>query len=181
MSLAVAGPGFKVFMVKELELSAATIGVLTALTSLTALVGQRWWGMQYNKLGDMGIFRITGLLIPIWPFIWLVTTSAWHVAFINFAAGLTWSGYNLAVFNLLLSLTPDRGRERYVAVYQTAVFLSACIAPLLGAWLADTIGFRALFGLSGFGRLAATVLFFGLIAQRSGYRERRQHAAHPGD
>lgn len=181
LSVQLAGPFFNVFMLRELQLNAATIGVLTTVTNVTSLIGQRWWGMRYGKLGDMGIFRITGLIIPFMPFIWAVATSAWHVAFINLMGGFIWSGYTLAQFNLLLSLTPERGRERYVAVYQTCIFLSAFVAPLLGAWLSDWMGFRALFALSGVGRLAATVLFFRLMAFRSTESERRQNAANSSD
>ena len=178
LALSMAGPFFNVFMVRDLGMNAASIGLVTATTNFTSLIGQRWWGMQYSKLGDMGIFRITGLVIPILPFFWTIAFSPWHVGVINFVGGLAWSGYTLATFNLLLSLTPDQGRERYVAVYQTSVFLAACVAPLLGAWLSDLLGFRLLFALSGAGRLLATVLFFRLIAQRSSGRERRQSAAH---
>ncbi len=181
LSLQVSAPFFNVFLVKDLGGTAAIIGVVQAINSMSALIGQRWFGARYGKMGDMGIFRLTGLVIPVLPFIWAGIQSPWHVGFINGIGGFMWAGYNLAQFNLLLSLTPERGRERFVAIYQTIVFFSACVAPLAGAWLVDVIGFRALFALSGAGRLAATLLFFRLIAARQGARQRRPSAAHSSD
>jgi MFS family permease len=49
-----------------------------------------------------------------------------------------------------------------VALYQTVVFTSAVLGPLLGGWLADTVGFKPVFALSGAGRLLAMGLFVWL-------------------
>ncbi|MCW5881346.1 MAG: MFS transporter, partial [Anaerolineae bacterium] len=77
-----------------------------------------------------------------------------------------WAGYTLAQFNLLLSMTPDRGRERYVALYQTAVFFAAFLGPLIGASLVNQMGYRLMFVLSAIGRLVATALFIQLMTRR---------------
>jgi MFS family permease len=62
---------------------------------------------------------------------------------------------------LLLILTPDEQRPRAVALYQTAVFFSAVVGPLLGGYLADAVSFKLLFGLSGIGRLLGMIIFLG--------------------
>jgi MFS family permease len=77
-------------------------------------------------------------------------------------AGLVWAGYNLANFALLLELTPASHRPQAVALYQTVVFASAVAGPLLGGWLADTFGFRVVFGTSGAGRLIGIALYVWL-------------------
>jgi dipeptide/tripeptide permease len=53
-----------------------------------------------------------------------------------------------------------------VALYQTAVFSSAVVGPLLGGYLADTVSFKLIFGLSSIGRLAGTLLFIWLTVRR---------------
>ena len=167
LALQLAGPFFNVYLVQDMGASAAMVGIVTAVNSVSGLVGQRWFGRSYSRLGDMGIFRITGLVIPILPVMWAVITAPWQVGLINGLGGFMWAGYNLAQFNLLLALTPAKGRERFTAIYQTAVFLPAFFAPLIGAWLADMLGFRAVFILSGAGRLVATLLFIYLVGARS--------------
>ena len=81
---------------------------------------------------------------------------------INTLSGFLWAGYNLSNFNLLLELTPDEQRPRAVALFQTAIFGSAVVGPLLGGYLADAIGFRFIFGLSSAGRLLGMALFLWL-------------------
>ena len=58
---------------------------------------------------------------------------------------------------------PHVGRARAVALYQTGVFASAVLGPLVGGDLADTVSFQAIFLLSGVGRALGMVLFLGLI------------------
>jgi MFS family permease len=81
------------------------------------------------------------------------------VGIINTFSGFLWAGYNLANFNLLLQLTPDEQRPRAVALFQTAVFGSAVIGPILGGFLTDAVGFKFVFGLSSAGRFVGIALF----------------------
>ncbi len=173
LSLQIAAPYFNVFLVKDLGATAGIIGVTSAINSVSALIGQRWWGRRYARLGDLGIFRISGLIIPVLPLIWAVITEPWQVGVINSIGGFVWAGYTLAQFNLLLTVTPDRGRERYVALYQTAVFFAAFLGPLIGASLVNQVGYRLMFVLSAIGRLVATALFIQLMTRRPRRASRR--------
>jgi DHA1 family multidrug resistance protein-like MFS transporter len=86
-------------------------------------------------------------------------TAPWQVTFIDILSGFLWAGYNLANFNLLLALSPTEQRPRAVALYQTAVFGSAMLGPLLGGYLADLFSFHLIFGISSIGRLLGVVTF----------------------
>jgi MFS family permease len=93
---------------------------------------------------------------------WIWVTALWQVGVLEAYAGLVWAGYNLANFALLLELTPASHRPQAVALYQTVVFVSAVVGPLLGGWLADTFGFHVIFGASGAGRLIGILLYVWL-------------------
>lgn len=160
LALQVAAPFFNVYLVEAFNASASMIGVLVAISSLMALFGQRVFGRLLDKRGSMWVQMVCGLIIPVLPFAWMLITAPWQVGFINTLGGFVWAGYNLATFNLLLILTPDEQRPRAVALYQTAVFFSAVIGPLLGGYLADAVSFNLIFGLSGVGRLLGTGIFF---------------------
>ncbi len=181
LALQLAGPFFNVYLVQDMGASAAMVGIVTAVNSVSGLAGQRWFGRYYSRLGDMGIFRITGLVIPFLPVLWAIITAPWQVGIINSLGGFMWAGYNLAQFNLLLALTPAKGRERFAAVYQTAVFLPAFFAPLIGAWLADMLGFRLVFLVSGAGRLIATLLFIYLVGASTRAAKEKASAANSSD
>lgn len=159
MALQVAAPFFNVYLVEAFGASTAVIGVLASVSSLTALFGQRLFGRLLDERGALWVQQVCGFLIPILPFGWMFITAAWQVALINILGGFAWAGYTLSNFNLLLRLTPDEDRSRGVALYQTAVFSSAVLGPLLGGYLADSISFRFIFGLSGVGRLVGMAIF----------------------
>ena len=159
LALQVAAPFFNVYLVNEFASTATTIGLLASVSSLTALLGQRLFGRLMDARGAFWVQLVTGFLIPGLPLAWVFITADWQVGIINTFGGFLWAGYNLANFNLLLTLTPDEQRPRAVALYQTAVFSSAVIGPLLGGFLADNVSYQVVFGFSAVGRFLGMVLF----------------------
>jgi MFS family permease len=159
MALQVAAPFFNVYLVSEFQATPLTVGILAAVATSSALVGQRVFGRLLDQKGALWVQTVTGLLIPLAPLAWAFITAPWQVGIINVFSGFLWAGYNLSNFNLLLALTPDEQRPRAVALFQTAVFGSAVIGPILGGFLADAIGFRYIFGISSAGRFVGTTLF----------------------
>lgn len=159
MALQVAAPFFNVYLVRQFDASAGTIGALAAVSSLMALVGQVVFGRLLDKKGALWVQMVCGFTIPILPLAWMFITAPWQVGLINTLGGFIWAGYNLSNFSLLLELTPEQARPRAVALYQTVVFTSAVLGPLLGGYLADAVSFQLLFGLSGSGRMVGMILF----------------------
>lgn len=165
MALQMAAPFFNVYLVNRLGASIAQVGWLIGVFSLSALVGQQLFSRLLDRKGAIRVQQITGLLIPGLPLAWIFVTAPWQVAFINACGGLLWAGYNLSNFNLLLELSPDEQRPRAVALYQTAVFGSAILGPLMGGYLADLVSFHFIFGLSGVGRILGLGAFLWLAAR----------------
>lgn len=171
MALQVAAPFFNVYLVSEFQATTLTIGILASIASLSALAGQRLFGRLLDIKGAYWVQIATGLLIPLAPLAWVFVSAPWQVGIINSFTGLLWAGYNLANFNLLLVLAPEEQRPRAVALFQTAVFGSAVLGPLLGGYLADAIGFKFIFGLSSAGRFLGMALFLWLAIRPKGFRE----------
>jgi MFS family permease len=163
--LQLAGPFFNVYMVSQLNASLAMVGLVTGISSLFALGGQRIFGRLLDYKGSLWVQTITGLLIPFLPAAWIFVTEPWQVGIINAFSGVLWAGYNLSNFNLLLELSPPEQRPRAVALYQTVIFVSAVLGPLLGGFLADAIGFKPVFGLSGACRMVGMVVFLLMVAR----------------
>ncbi len=166
LALQVAAPFLNVYVVRVLGASTSVVGILAAISSTTALFGQRLFGRLLDERGATWVLLATGFVIPILPLAYLIITAPWQVGVNNILGGFVWAGYNLANFNLLLALTPEEGRPRAVALYQTAVFSSAVLGPLLGGWLADVYGYDIIFVISGLGRWAGMLLFLWLVARR---------------
>ncbi|MGH2536517.1 MAG: MFS transporter [Candidatus Promineifilaceae bacterium] len=163
LALQMAAPYFNVYLVRALGATTTAVGLLAAVSSLTALPGQLLFSRLLDRKGATWVLLVTGFLIPLLPLGWLFVTQPWQVGIINTFGGLWWAGYNLANLSLLLLLTPERGRVRAVALFQTAVFSAAVAGPLLGGYLADAAGFKLIFLLSGIGRFAGSLIFAAAI------------------
>jgi MFS family permease len=165
LGLQLAGPFFNVYLVSQLNANLAMVGLVTGIGSLFALAGQRVFGRLLDHKGSLWVQTISGLSIPALPLAWILVTSPWQVGIINAFSGVLWAGYNLSNFNLLLELSPPEQRPRAVALYQTVVFVSAVLGPLLGGYLADAAGFKLIFGLSGACRMLGMMVFLWMVAR----------------
>ncbi len=163
-ALQLAGPFFNVYLVTNLGANSATVGLVTSVSSFTALGGQLLLGKWMDRKGAVWLAIVTGIPISILPMLWVTYSDPWQVAVNNVFGGFLWAGYNLANFNLLLQLTPNEGRARAVALYQTGVFAAAVAGPLVGGYLADNVGYDLIFILSGVGRFLGIGLFAWLTA-----------------
>lgn len=168
-SLNLAGPFFSVYHVQTLGATASIVGITTIVTRISALPAQRYLGGLADKWGASKLTMISGFLIPLLPIMWLFIHSPWGVVPINIFSGVFWAGYNLAVFNLLLEISPDEHRAKYSAMYQIAVAGSAAVGAALGGLVGNQWGIPVLFILSGTGRFLSAVYFLFRIYRKQQY------------
>ena len=163
LAIQLAAPFFNVYMISGLSASATMVGLAAGMSSLSTLVGQHVFGKLIDEKGNLWVQRAAGLIIPLLPLFWMVVRAPWEVLLINVVGGFAWAGYNMANFNLLLDLTPPDQRARAVALYQTVVFASAVIGPILGGLAADRVGFLVVFAVSAIGRAVGMLVFFARV------------------
>jgi MFS family permease len=178
MGLQVAGPFFNVYLVSHLGADTTAVGLLTAVSSLAALLTQPWLGRLADRKGSLWMQAVFGMLIPLMPLGWLVVTAPWQVTFINIASGVWWAAYNLANFNLLLEMAPAEARADAAAFYQFVVVAAAVIGPLAGGYLADALGFKLIFVLSSALRWIGALAFLWLSV---GPARRAAKGLHPAE
>jgi predicted MFS family arabinose efflux permease len=166
ISLYAAAPFFNVYLVKNLDASEVWVGGLAAVASAFGLVGQAMFGRLLDARGSRWLMAVCGLFIPLLPWAWYVIDAPWQVIFVNAVGGVAWAGYLLGSFNFLLVVSPPEQRRYYAASYHTLVFLSAAAGPLIGGVIAQSQSIKALFVISGAGRLVAHVLFLRFVRER---------------
>lgn len=163
LAIQLAAPFFNVYLITGLHGTAAVVGLAAGATSLFALLGQWLFGRLIDRRGNLWVQRVTGLMIPFLPLLWMLIRQPWEVLIVSALGGFAWGGFNLSNFNLLLELTPAEQRARAVALYQTVVFASAVLGPVIGGYLSDHAGFHYVFALSLFGRFAGMAVFLLLV------------------
>ncbi len=166
-SLNVAGPFFNVYVIQGLNGDAGSVGLLSVVSALSGLPGQRLFGILADRWGPRRVQLLTGLIIPLLPVAWVFVRSPWHVIPINIVAGFVWAGYTLASFNLLLTIVPEDQRPRYTALYQIVVLASLAAGAAVGGIVITGWGYAAVFVLSGAGRFIAALLFARFVRQPS--------------
>ncbi len=164
LSLQAAGPFFAVYQMRNLGANVFHIGALSSIGAFTGMVGQRIWGVQNDRRGAVWVMRVTGLVIPGISLAWAVIPSWWYLPAVEAVSSFLWSGYWLANFNLLLRMSPDTDRSRFVAVYQSVVSIASFIGPVLGGIVVTMFPIKDLFFASGVTRFGISLLFLWLIA-----------------
>ena len=165
LGVQLTGPFLNVYLVNHLGATTAMVGWVAAGASLSALLSQRWLGAWVDRRGNIWAQAVMSFIIPWIPLAWMSATAAWQVIIVNGVAGILWTGYNLASFNLLLELAPEKARAEAVALFQLVIAGSATIAPIFGGQLADVYGYQPLFVISTVLRLLGAVAFVWWVAR----------------
>jgi MFS family permease len=156
------GPFISVYMAEEAEFNTGTIGLITTANVLATLIGMRIMGRIHDRFGITWTMRF-GVGVPLIPVLWLGVQHPWQGYLVNSFAALTWAGYNLGAFNLLLASTPDEHRPRYIAIYTTMISIVGAIGPTVGGWMLDATGFMPVFSISAIVRALGLMAFFALV------------------
>jgi MFS family permease len=172
----VAGPFFNVYMVQNLEFTAAMVGVAAVSLSITKLLIQKKVGELSDRWGHGRVQVICMFLIPILPLIWIFITQLWQVVALNFFGGFLWGAFELVSFNFLLQLTPDAVRARYSAIFQIVVTVSLAGGAALGSSIILWWGYTGIFLISALGRIVAALFFLRLMGQ---FRQRQAAIGEP--
>ncbi|MCD6289683.1 MAG: MFS transporter [Anaerolineae bacterium] len=165
LSLQIAGPFLNIYLLTGLHATTFGVGVLVAISLLFGFASSHVVTDVVRYRGALWSLRVTSLLIPTIPWAWALVTAVWQVVFLNAIAGVLWGAYNLATFRMLMTLTPGPDRHRMATIYQAFIYFGACAGPLIGGMLADRMGFKPVFLLSGAGRLLAALLLWILIRE----------------
>ncbi len=131
----IAGPFFAVFMLKNLNFSYLDFTIATIASTLATLVSQPYWGKLIDKYGTRPIIFSTSILISFVPLLWVPATTLSYVILIQLYAGLSWAGFDLAVFNMLLKISPKSKTQLYSASYNGAISILTFLGMLVGSFI----------------------------------------------
>jgi len=144
-----SGALFSVYFRENLGGDPGFWGVVTASGLIAGVFGHRYWGRLADQFGQKNVMLAGGVGAASVPFLWWILPR-WELAVVaEFISGFCWAGYNLAAFNLILEITPDEGRTTYGGIYNTLAWLASSVGPLVGGFLADSIGLPAVIVISG--------------------------------
>jgi cyanate permease len=88
------------------------------------------------------------------------THQVWLIAIYAGIAGIFQAGLNLVFFDELLKTVPAEYSATFVSFAQSMEYMASIFAPMIGSYMADTIGLGVGLIISGSIRLLGFLLFF---------------------
>lgn len=153
-------PLFSLYQIQNLGADEFWLSVISIIASLFSILSVAFWARLADRKGNRTVIVITTFLMALTPVVFTVTKSLPMMAALQAIPGTATSGTLLVLFNSLLEVTPEKNRTIYMAIFTTATYISASIAPVFSVWVKNqTTIFIALL-ITGGVRLAGSLALY---------------------
>jgi MFS family permease len=156
------GFGFYIlYGLRRFDMSEITAGYLTAALTITATFANAGMGWLADKWGHRSMLVLGALAcIASSAFAWFAPTINWL-----YPAQILSGIANVAIWTIGITFTVGFGTETerptYIGLSNTLITPATILAPIIGGWMVDNIGFHSAFGASTFvGVITAAILIF---------------------
>jgi hypothetical protein len=152
-------PVIPLYYVREVHATDSQIGTITMTMTLVMLVGYFMWPILSRRFGGRFVLLATTFGMIFHPALIAATTRIEFVILYAGFMGLFQGGLDLVFFDELMKTVPPEYGATFVSLAQSMQYLSAIVAPLVGTWLADSIGLGGALWVSAGLRLFGFLLF----------------------
>ena len=66
------------------------------------------WGKIADRFGNVKVMRLTGLLIPIVPVLFMFSPNQYYLMVIQIYSGFVWAGFSLSSSNFVFDKTQQK-------------------------------------------------------------------------
>jgi hypothetical protein len=182
VAIGAAAPFWVKYMDVTLRMDAAEIVLQGTIGPVVAVAMSRAWGRLVDRVGIRPVLLATAFCIATIPFYWLFARPGFLVpVWVDaVAVGVFWSGFNLAAFNLPLSVAGYRGGTVFLGMFSAVTGVALGLSCLAAGVVAEAIGpgphdvlglpltnLQVMFLASGCLRLASVGLALGLPDPRA--------------
>ena len=140
-AVGLAAPFFSAHLIKHLQWNFKSIAYLGILSSATSVLVQPWWGKAVDRYGHKPVITVTVLGMAHLPLYYALCPYdvRWPIYANALLAGVFWSGFNLAMFNLVMYALPNHGRPGFIAIHAALSGVTNFVASSFGGWLAEML------------------------------------------
>jgi MFS family permease len=153
------GPIYVLYFVRQLGASDGWIGANATIANLTPILGYYVWQRVVARRGENWVLKLTISLIGLYPILVGLSPNLTIILVWTALQGLLAPGINLSHFPMLLKVCPAEGRPLFLGIYSTIMNIGAFVAPLVGVWLSDRIGYMPVLVAGGALCLLGSSLF----------------------
>jgi MFS family permease len=136
--VAISGPFFAVYMLNELDFTYFEYSINLMASIATQFTMLRFWGKMSDRHGNRLIMLLCSAIIPVIPFLWLLTPNYYFLLLAQLVSGVAWSGFNLTTANYLYDIRPHHSNfATYAAVQAGMTAVLVFIGAIAGGYLAS--------------------------------------------
>jgi predicted MFS family arabinose efflux permease len=141
LAVGVASPFFSAHLIKNMHWDFRSLALLSIISTAAAIACTTFWGRMIDRFGHCPVLKITAASIIHLPLYYAFCPAGflWPVFFDAVLSGGLWSGFNLAVFSLLIYALPASGRTMYIALASALSGLVNFGASALGGLVAQAL------------------------------------------
>lgn len=140
----ISAPFLAVYMLKELQFSYTYFMAVTLASVLTTLIFVGLWGKFADRYGNLKVMQITGALIPLMPFLWLISAIIdykpliWiFLLLVESFSGMVWAGFNLSAGNFIYDAVTRQRIGLCTSYFNIINGLGVLIGAMLGGWISS--------------------------------------------
>lgn len=168
-SVYISGPYFTPYMLRELHLSYGMYMVAVSVCLAAKAVALPYWGRFAHQHGARKLLWIGALSILPLSSLWVLSANFAWIVLIQFASGLTWAAFELAIVLMFFEAIPRRERMSLVTLYNlsnsSAMVCGTFAGALVLRYFSESLtGYLVIFALSSLSRVAAVALLVRLSA-----------------
>lgn len=152
-------PLIPIYYVREIQATDNWIAAINTTQTFVMIFGYSFWSRQSRLYGSRRALLFTTLGVGIYPIMLALTHAPWLIVIIGGIAGFFQAGLDLVFFDELLKTFPEEYSAVFVSTALSIQYLSAILSPMIGSWLAVTIGVAPAIMVGGAIRLFGFILF----------------------
>jgi MFS family permease len=162
--VSLSGPYFAVYMRNDLKFGYIPFTLVCSSAAVANMIFLHYWGKRADMAGNLRIIKITSMLMPFVPVLWLGSTNVVYLMAANMFSGFVWAGYSLSATNYVYDACDPAISHKQLAVFNSMDGLAMFVGFFLGGFLVDKLPnlfghqLRTIMVVSGIGR-GLVVLF----------------------
>ena len=156
--------------VAEAGVPLATVGILLSANRFIRLVLNVPAGMAYDRWPRRPLFVAALFIGAASTAIYALTQGFWPLFIGRLLWGLAWVGIWVGGNTIILDLSRQDNRGRWVGVYQISFFLGASGGAILGGLLTDWLGYHQAMGFGASLTLLGAIVALLFLPETRGFR-----------
>jgi MFS family permease len=140
LTIGMVTPLLPIYWVRELGATDAQISLVVTLYSAAMVIGSLMMRRILRRLGKRGMLMAGAIGYALYPLLVAFTHSIWWLLPWAALGGFFNAAITVTLIDILVAITPDRDRTRFVAIYNIFVSVALFLGPLTAGLMAPVAG-----------------------------------------